>query len=147
MSERAGPAGVLGRVGLIVVGAAIISALVALLVEPQSGGGMMMGSGMMRPPQHTGWETDLRMFLSTYNVILLLALTWSYLVVYRDLPNRFTGSLLLFAVALLLYAMASNPAIHVLFGFRGGPELGPFAFLPDLFAAFAVTVLLYQSFQ
>ncbi|MDR5655710.1 hypothetical protein RH831_00750 [Halodesulfurarchaeum sp. HSR-GB] len=146
MSERAGPNGLRGRVGLIVVGAVIISALVALLVEPQHVGGMM-GPGMMRPPQDMGVETDIRMFLSTYNVILLLALTWSYLVVYRDLPNRFTGSLLLFAVALLLYAMASNPAIHVLFGFRGGPELGPFAFLPDLFAAFAVTVLLYQSFQ
>ena len=137
-------------VGLLVAAAALLSGLVALFVEPQTVGGMMgpgmrpgMGPGMAEP----GIETDLRMFLSTYNVLLLLVLTWSYLVVYRDLPNRFTGSLLLFAVALLLYAMASNPAVHVLFGFRGGPELGPFAFLPDLFAAFAVTVLLYQSFQ
>ncbi len=133
----------LGQWGLVVLGSLVISVLVAVFIEPHMGGGM--GGGGMHAT--TGIESQLRLFLSTYNVLLLLALTGSYLVVYRDLPNRFTGSLLLFAVALLLYAVASNPAVHVLFGFRGGPGLGPFLFLPDLFAAFAVTVLLYQSFQ
>ncbi len=133
------------KVGAIVGTAAIISAVIALLIEPQlvSGMGRGMGQGM----QSFELVTELRLFLSTFNVLLLLVLAWSYLLVYRDLPNRFTFSLLLFTVALLLYAVASNPAIHLLFGFRGGPTLGPFAFLPDLFAAVAVTVLLYQSFQ
>ncbi|MFB6113583.1 MAG: hypothetical protein ABEJ58_05710 [Halodesulfurarchaeum sp.] len=132
-------------VALIVGAAAIISAIVALILDPQAIGGM--GRGMGRGMHTFDLVIQIRLFLSTFNVLLLLVLTWSYLVVYRDLPNRFTFSLLLFSVALLFYAVASNPAIHVLFGYRGGPGLGPFAFLPDLFAAVAVTVLLYQSFQ
>lgn len=133
------------KVGLIVGAAAIISASVALLLDPQLIGGM--GRGMGREIHAFDFVIQIRLFLSTFNVLLLFALVWSYLVIYRDLPNRFTFSLLLFTVALLLYAVASNPAIHLLFGYRGSPALGPFAFLPDLFAAVAVTVLLYQSFQ
>ena len=133
------------KVGIIVGAAAIISALVALLLDPQLVGGM--GRGMGQRMYAFEFVTEVRLFLSTFNVLLLVVLAWSYLVVYRDLPNRFTFSLLLFTVALLLYAVVSNPAIHLLFGYRGGPGLGPFAFLPDLFAAVAVTVLLYQSFQ
>lgn len=133
------------KIGIIVGAAAINSAIVALLLDPQVIGGM--GREMGRGMHAFDLVTEVRLFLLTFNVLLLLVLAWSYLVVYRDLPNRFTFSLLLFTVALLLYAVASNPAIHLLFGYRGGPGLGPFAFLPDLFAAAAVTVLLYQSFQ
>jgi hypothetical protein len=133
------------KVGVIVGAAAIVSGIVALLLDPQLIGGM--GRGMRQGMHRFDLVTEARLFLSTFNVLLLLVLTWSYLLVYRDLPNRFTFSLLLFTIALLLYAIASNPAIHLLFGYRGGPALGPFAFLPDLFAAVAVTVLLYQSFQ
>jgi len=142
--DRAG-VGPKTKVGVIVGLAAVVSAIVALLLEPQIVSGV--GRGMGREMHSFELVTTVRFFLSTYNVLLLLVLAWSYLVVYRDLPNRFTFSLLLFAIALLLYAVASNPAIHLLFGYRGGPGLGPFAFLPDLFAAVAVTVLLYQSFQ
>lgn len=66
------------------------------------------------------------------------------------LPNPFTRSLLLFSVALLLYALASNPLVWILLGFRRGLlglGIGGFAFLPDLFAAVAVTVLLHQSYR
>lgn len=133
------------KVGLIVGAVAIISALVALLLDPQLVGGINRGMGQRMHPFAS--VTAVRLFLSTFNVLLLIVLAWSYLVVYRDLPNRFTFSLLLFTTALLLYAVVSNPAVHLLFGYRGGPGLGPFAFLPDLFAAVAVTVLLYQSFQ
>lgn len=133
------------KVGVIVGVAAVISGLVALLVDPQLVGGM--GREMGQRTYAFELVTEVRLFLSTFNILLLVVLAWSYLMVYRDLPNRFTFSLLLFTVALLLYAVVSNPAIHLLFGYRGGPGLGPFAFLPDLFAAVAVTVLLYQSFQ
>lgn len=147
MSEDRGAGGLapMAKVGVIVGVAAIISAIVALLLDPQHVSGM--GRGMGRGMNSFELVTAVRLFISTFNGLLLLVLAWSYLVVYRDLPNRFTFSLLLFTVALLLYAVASNPAIHLLFGYRGGPALGPFAFLPDLFAAVAVTLLLYQSFQ
>ena len=87
----------------------------------------------------------VKLFVSTFNVAVLLALSATYVSIYRDLPNRFTLSLLLFSVALLLYALTSNPVVHVLLGFRGSPLLGPFTFIPDLFAGVAIVVLLYQS--
>lgn len=133
------------KVGLLVGVAAVVSAILAVLLDPQLIGGV--GRGMGQRTHAFDLVTELRLFLSTFNILLLVVLAWSYLTVFRDLPNQFTFSLVLFTLALLLYAVASNPAVHLLFGYRGGPGLGPFAFLPDLFAAIAVTVLLYQNFQ
>ena len=90
----------------------------------------------------------LKLFVSTYTVVTLLALVGTYVSLYRDLPNPFTRSLLLFSVALLLYALSSSPLVWLVLGFRRallGLGIGGFAFLPDLFAAVAVTLLLYQS--
>jgi len=87
----------------------------------------------------------VKLLVTTFNVVVLLALTGTYVAVYRDLPNRFTLSLVLFSVALLLYAVTSNPLFPLVFGFRGGVGLGPFTFIPDLFASVAIVVLLYQS--
>ncbi|MFQ3293972.1 MAG: hypothetical protein ACI8VE_001040 [Natrialbaceae archaeon] len=154
------------RVTLIVAVALVISAIVAVLVDPAvpaavrgglgQGGGHTpgMGNGMAGagPPDsatNDAFDTvvQVRMFLATFNAILLMALVWSYLTLYRDLPNRFTLSLILFSLALLLYSLASNPVVHVLFGYPTDANLGPFTFLPDAFAAVAVIVLLYQSYQ
>ena len=79
------------------------------------------------------------------SVVVLLALVATYLSIYRDIPNQFTLSLLLFCLALLLYALTSNPLVQIYLGFRGGVQLGLFTFLPDVFAALAVVALLYQS--
>jgi len=87
---------------------------------------------------------QLKLFVSTYNLVALGFLAGTYAMLYRELPNRFTLSLLLFTAALLLYALTSNPLASLLLGFRGS-GLGPFTFLPDLFAAVAVTFLTYQS--
>lgn len=132
----------LRTVALVAGVAAVVSLLVALGVSapigPRRG---MMGMGM------SGMDLFLqvKVFLATFNLLVLLALTGTYLSLYRELPNQFTLSLLLFSAALMLYALASNPLLHLLFGFRGGVTLGPFTFLPDAFAAVAVLVLLYQS--
>ena len=136
-------------VAAIVGGAAILAAIAAALIDPIVVRPMGMGHGMghQTPVAQVEPFRGVRVFLSTFNVLVILALVWSYLSIYRDLPNRFTASLLLVTGALLLYALASNPVVHLLFGYRGASGLGPFAFLPDLFAAIAVTVLLYQSFQ
>lgn len=152
------------RVGLIVVVALVIGAIAAVTVDPSvpaairggigQGHGPGMGNGMhdggppgLAPGEQFDTVVQVRMFLATFNAVLLLALVWSYLTLYRDLPNRFTLSLILFSLALLLYSMASNPVVHVLFGYSTEPTLGPFTFLPDAFAAVAVVVLLYQSYQ
>ena len=88
---------------------------------------------------------SVKLFVSTFNVAVLVALVATYASIYRDIPNPFTLSLILFSVALLLYAVTSNPAIQILAGVRPTPQLGVFTFLPDLFAGVAVIALLYQS--
>ena len=148
---------------LVVAIAAVVGAVVALTSDlpvrflggphgmgggggmgPGGGGGMGHGGAFGTP---FDWLVLVKVFLATFNLVVLLALACSYLALYRDLPNRFTRSLLLVTGALFLYALASNPVVSLVFGYRGGLGLGPFTFLPDLFAAVAVTVLLYQSYQ
>lgn len=90
---------------------------------------------------------QLKLLVSTFNIVVLSALVVIYGRLYRDLPNQFTLSLGLFSLALWLYAVTSNPLVHILFGFRGTPGIGPFAVLPDLFASIAIVVLLYQSYR
>ncbi|WP_240137712.1 hypothetical protein [Salinigranum salinum] len=87
---------------------------------------------------------QVKLIVTTFTVVLLLALAGTYASLYRDLPNPFTLSLVVFCVALLLYALTSNPVVVLILGFRPTP-FGPFTFLPDLFAALATVVLLYQS--
>ncbi|MFC6990795.1 hypothetical protein ACFQH3_02770 [Haladaptatus sp. GCM10025707] len=92
----------------------------------------------------------LKLFLTTFNVVLLFVLAKGYVSIYRALPNSFTRSLVLFRVALLFYALAANPAVHILLGYpQAGPGtlLGPFTNLSDLFAAIAIVALLYQSYK
>ncbi|MFB6093619.1 MAG: hypothetical protein ABEJ77_01590 [Halanaeroarchaeum sp.] len=131
------------RTLLVVALSLVASALVTVLVDPHLRG-PGAGPGMHRP---VAQYLQVRLFVSTFNVLVLLALTGNYVRVYRDIPTRFTGSLLLFSVALLLYALSANPAIQLAFGFRAGPGLGPFTFLPDLFASVAAAVLLHQSYR
>lgn len=140
----------LRRVVLITGVAVVVSTLVALGVEiPLGGRGMSGGGGMgTGRAMAAAFEpvVQIKVFLSTFNLVVILALGWAYLSVYRSLPNPFTRSLLVVTLALFFYALASNPVISLLFGYRG-LGLGPFTFLPDLFAAVAVVVLLYQSYQ
>lgn len=127
----------------VVVGIAVIISGVISLSAPFSNVGLPVHG----PP--IGMETVIRVkiFVTTLNVVVLLALLWNYLTVYRDMPNRFTLSLLLFTASLLLYGLSSNPLFQLAFGFRHGGTLGPFVFLPDIFASIAAVVLLYQSFS
>lgn len=130
------------KVILIIVAAAVFS-LALTLVSVEGSIRMGPGRGIHRPME--GF-IGMKMFFSTLNVILIGALLWSYTNVYREIPTRFTMSLIIFSIALLLYALMSNPLVHTVLGFRGS-GLGPFAFIPDLFATVAVIVLLYQSYQ
>lgn len=84
-------------------------------------------------------------FFTTLNLVLLLALAGIYVRLYRDLPNKYTVSLVTLSLALLLYALTSNPLVHALLGFRPRPNVGAFVFVPDLFVGLAIVVLLYQS--
>ena len=131
----------LRRTALVVVVSLAVAALVTLfaptVVVPR---GMGHGGG----PPIPDTVVRVKLFVSTYNVVALMFLAATYAALYRELPNRFTLSLLLFTGALLLYALTSSPLLSLVLGFRGS-GLGPFTFLPDLFAAVAITVLTYQS--
>ncbi|MEF8825947.1 MAG: hypothetical protein V5A27_06355 [Halapricum sp.] len=129
------------KTGAVVGIAVILSGIITLSV----------GLSNLSLPSHgapIGVETMVRikLFVTTLNIVVLFALLWNYVTVYRDMPNQFTLSLLLFSVALLLYSVTSNPLLPLILGFRHGTTLGPFVFLPDVFASIAVIILLYQSF-
>jgi hypothetical protein len=124
---------------VLVVGAALLAALLVTAVATVAIDRNPLGS---RPL--LSLLVRVKLFVSTFNAVVLVALVATYASVYRDLPNRFTLSLVVFSLALLLYALSSNPLVWVVFGFRS-PGIGPFTFLPDLFAAVASVVLLSQS--
>ena len=127
---------------LVVVAAVLVSAVMTVLTQVSSIG--LPGHG---PPVGVETVIQIKLFVTTFNAVVLLTLLWNYLTVYRELPNRFTLSLLVFTVALLLYAVSSSPLLALWMGFSHAASLGPFLFLPDAFAGIAVIVLLYQSFS
>ncbi|RJX42101.1 hypothetical protein DM826_10640 [Halonotius aquaticus] len=87
----------------------------------------------------------MEVFFTTLNLVLLVVLLAIYVQLYRDLPNKYTASLLVLSLALFLYAFSSNPLVHNIFGFRPRPNIGAFVFIPDFFIGLAILVLLYQS--
>jgi hypothetical protein len=84
--------------------------------------------------------------VSTINVTLLVFLLLAYIDVYRKTRSEFTIGLVVFSMAFLLTALASNPLVVWAFGFRAF-GLGPFALLPELFTCGALIVLLYLSVE
>jgi len=88
------------------------------------------------------WYYSVKGVLSTVNLVLLVILLIIYLRVYSDTRSEFALGLIVFALAMMMYAITSNPWLQSGFGFRGS-GLGPFAFFPDLFALVALVILLF----
>lgn len=131
------------RTAILALGSLVVAALAAVLLpdyifhRPPPRGGPSPLAGLLQ----------VKVFFSTFTSVLLLVLLTMYARIYRNLPNRFTMSLLLFTVSLTLYALTANPLIALLFGFKPPGGLGPFTFLPDMFASVSVIILLYQSYK
>jgi hypothetical protein len=139
------------KIGLILTAlaaVALLSAFLAVTIEPLS-------------PRVPPWEPrpfprevpgDIELFytiktvVSSVNVTLLIFLLVTYINMYRKTQSEFTVGLVIFSLVLLLYALASNPIVHLIFGFSEF-GLGPFAMLPDLFTSMALGVLLYLTFK
>ena len=102
------------------------------------------------PPERMLGDLELfytiKTVVSSVNVALLVFLLATYIGIYRKTRSEFTVGLILFSMVLLLYALASNPIVHVAFGFQAF-GLGPFAMLPDLFSLIALAVLLYLTLR
>jgi hypothetical protein len=127
----------LTRTATLVAVALVVSLVVAFLFDS------VVGPRLIDRPR-LALVLQVKLLVTTFTVVLLVALAGTYASLYRELPNPFTLSLVVFCLALLLYALTSNPVVVLLLGFRPLP-FGPFTFLPDLFAAVATVVLLYQS--
>jgi hypothetical protein len=132
--------------GLLKTGAVVGIAVILSGIITFSVGLSNLGFPTHGPPIGVETMVRIKLFVTTLNTVVLLALLWNYVTVYRDIPNQFTLGLLLFSVALLLYSVTSNPLLPLILGFQHGTTLGPFVFLPDIFASIAVIILLYQSF-
>ncbi|WP_267639886.1 hypothetical protein [Haloarchaeobius amylolyticus] len=134
-----------GRRTLTVAVVAFVIAVISTLVFVRVVRRLPLGSN-----PEIALQLLVKTFVSTFTVVLLVALTANYLTVYRELPNRFTLSLIIFCLSLLLYAITSVPLVAIVFGgFRQGlaASIGPFAFIPDVFASIAVLILLHQSYE
>ena len=137
------------RIAIIVVAAIAIGVISLQLATPPPSSegiwGPRRGKGM-----GTGIRGDLEVYytakilLSSVNAVLLLGLLVIYADIFNQVRSEFTIGLIALNVALLLYALTSNPLIHQWLGFMGS-GLGPFAMLPDLFTLIASTMLLYLS--
>ena len=103
-----------------------------------------------RPPMEVFGDIELfytiKTVVSTINVTLLIFLLVTYINIYRKTRSEFTVGLIIFSGVFLLNALASNPFVIWVFGFRPF-GLGPFAMLPDLFTLGALGVLLYLSIK
>jgi len=120
--------------------------------------GVMLGLGVstLRPgPVHREHPpiqppSDLtltaKIVISFVNIFLVLSLLVIYVDIYRAVRSRFTVGLIVTILALLVYAITSNPILQVFLGYPiSGP--GPFLFIPDIFTALAAGVLIYLSLE
>jgi hypothetical protein len=121
-----------------IIALAALALSMPVLAFAQPGG---PGQGM-RMHGDFEWYYSVKGVLSTVNLVLLVILLIIYLRVYFDTRSEFALGLIVFALAMMMYAITSNPWLQSGFGFRGS-GLGPFAFFPDLFALVALVILLF----
>ena len=95
-------------------------------------------------PAYVRAVVRVELFFATFNSFMMIVMVIVYGRIYRQLPNKYTASLTLLGVALLLYAVTSHPLVHIVFGFSLS-TVGAFTFIPDLFVSMAVIILFYQS--
>jgi len=137
------------RIAIIVVAAIAVGVIsLQLAAPPQYTEGIWtprrgMGMGSMMHGDLEVYYTA-KILLSSVNAVLLLGLLVIYVDIFNQVRSEFTVGLIALNVALLLYAITSNPLIHRWLGFMGS-GLGPFAMLPDLFTLIASAMLLYLS--
>lgn len=88
----------------------------------------------------------IKIFFTSLNIVLLTGLMANYIKIHREIPTSTSRSFLIFSASLLLYALAASPLIRVLLGFDT-ITVGPFTYLPDMFASAATIAILYESYR
>lgn len=134
--------------GLLLV-CMMIAAILGYLVSTSFVAPMLVGPDLprfVRPPDVVEFFAILKTIISFVNVALILFILGVYINIYRTMRTRFTLSLVTVMLLLLLYAVTSNPLLHVGFGFQA-VGLGPFAIIPDIFTTVALLILFYLSLE
>lgn len=136
------------------IGFTILSILSMIIVTAQIASCAVLNNNILQLPPF--FPQDIMNILETYiiikaiittiNLILLLFLFIIYVGIYNKTGSKFSLGLILFIFALILYAITSNPLLHIFTGFHP-LSLGLFTILPDLFTLIASAILLYLSRQ
>lgn len=136
------------RMLLWIIGTTVIAILLGLALAPY----------VLRPPSSPpapkppegesllALLVTVKTIVSFINITLIVTLLWVYYRIYSDIKSRFTLGLVLLILVLFMYAITSNPLLYIVFGYYPF-GLGPFTVIPDLFATFALLVLLYLSLE
>ncbi|MFO7794080.1 MAG: hypothetical protein R6V35_03850 [Candidatus Nanohaloarchaea archaeon] len=85
-----------------------------------------------------------KVFFTSFNIVMLGTLTYTYLSIYREVPTSMSRGFSMFSAALLLYAVTSSPVVHILSGFET-ISVGPFTYVPDMFVAIAASLIFYET--
>lgn len=130
-------------IGIIL--AALVIGIIAFYASQNSTHEPMgQGMGMNRQPGDLQIYYSLKAVLASVNAFLLVSISVIYFKVYNETGLEFSLGLVIFSLALLFYALSSNPLLVRYAGFMGS-GLGPFAMLPDLFTCIASITLLYLT--
>lgn len=120
---------------LVIVFAALFAALAAFI-----GKSAVIGTGFVEN------VLLIQTFLTSFSVVVLSALVVNYFQIYREMPTSTSRTLTVFSASLLFYALSASPLVQILAGFQV-ITVGPFTYLPDLFAAVASVAILYESYR
>lgn len=119
----------------IIIGSAILFGLVSSYFASRM---------FLAPNQFFESVVYAKVFFTSFNIIVLTALTYTYFQIYKEVPTSMSRGLTMFSGALLLYAVTSSPILHILTGFDT-ITIGPFTYVPDMFVAIAASLILYES--
>ena len=133
------------------IGLTLLSVLIITIIVSWSSSCLAFNDSINPPPFPPRDFRDIfetyiliKTVITTINLILLMFLLIIYIRIYNNTGSKFSLGLVFFTIALILYAVTSNPILHVFTGFRIS-GLGPFTMLPDLFTLIASAILLYLS--
>jgi len=128
----------------IFLGALVIGVIAFYASQNSTHDPLGEGMGRNRQPGDLQIYYSLKAVLASVNAFLLVSISVIYFKVYNETGLEFSLGLVIFSLALLFYALSSNPLLVRYAGFMGS-GLGPFAMLPDLFTCIASITLLYLT--
>lgn len=131
----------LGIMIVAMILAALIGYLLATFLLPPPG-----TTPIPPPPEEMQLMVTLKTMLSFVNLVLVIPLLVIYINIYRDVQSKFTSSLIVVILVFALYALSSNPLVHILFGYYA-IGLGPFTIIPDAFTTVALFILFKLSLK